>query len=214
MVLSSYAVTSYEVFPPDSKPYGLSYEEWSAKWMKWLASIPGEVNPSNDETGQFCATGQNATGPVWFLAGTSDKNGAERDCTIPEGKSILISPIDAIFTFKEAGIHTEAELRDAAKRDQDNVKIVELKVNDVEVITDYDKFRFQSPIFDIKLPQNNIAGYPPGPTQAVTDGYYIMLKPLPAGTYKIESMGHMFGPSGANPGASFISDVTYNITIK
>jgi hypothetical protein len=46
------------VFPPDSKPYGLTYAEWSAKWWEWFASISPESNPANDETGKNCAIDQ------------------------------------------------------------------------------------------------------------------------------------------------------------
>ena len=57
-----------EVYPIDSKLYGLTYGEWSAKWWQWVHSIPAENNPITDTTGIECARGQN--GPVWFLVGT------------------------------------------------------------------------------------------------------------------------------------------------
>src|SRR6476659_4355633 len=63
---SSSNLTMYSV---DSKPYGLSYGEWTAKWWQWLYSIQREVNPANDDTGKNCA--QDQSGPVWFLAGST-----------------------------------------------------------------------------------------------------------------------------------------------
>ena len=33
------------IFPIDSKPYNMSYPEWSAKWWIWALSIPAEENP-------------------------------------------------------------------------------------------------------------------------------------------------------------------------
>src|SRR5947209_6336709 len=33
------------VHPPCSKPYGLTYGEWSAKWWQWVYSIPVGTNP-------------------------------------------------------------------------------------------------------------------------------------------------------------------------
>ena len=56
------------VFPADSKPYGLSYGEWTARFWQWLHSIPKQDNPAADTTGKNCGLKQ--TGPVWFLPGT------------------------------------------------------------------------------------------------------------------------------------------------
>src|SRR2546425_9241391 len=56
------------VFPADSKPYGLTYPQWAAKFYQWGLSIPLQASPFNDDTGKNCA--QNQQGPVWFLGGT------------------------------------------------------------------------------------------------------------------------------------------------
>ena len=32
------------VFPINSKPYGLTYDEWTAKWWQWGYSIPKNIN--------------------------------------------------------------------------------------------------------------------------------------------------------------------------
>ena len=61
-------------FSIDSKPYGVSYLQWAAKWWQWLLSIPSDTNPAADKTGINC--GINQKGPVWFLAGTF--GGSER----------------------------------------------------------------------------------------------------------------------------------------
>jgi hypothetical protein len=39
-----------ELFQPDSKPYGLSYADWTARLWQWAYSIPKDVNPSYDDT--------------------------------------------------------------------------------------------------------------------------------------------------------------------
>src|SRR5262245_53465086 len=71
---------------PGTKPYGLTYGEWSAKWWQWVLSIPLNSNPMSDETGVNCGLKQE--GSVWFLAGTSGGQ-AERSCTIPSSKSVF-----------------------------------------------------------------------------------------------------------------------------
>lgn len=67
------------VFPVDSKPYGISYPDWTVRWWQWADSIPTPLNPASDKTGQNCA--QSQSGPVWFLAGTFGGK-AERPCSI------------------------------------------------------------------------------------------------------------------------------------
>jgi len=87
------------IFLPNEKPFGLTYQEWSADWWKWLLSSPNDSNPSTDRTGKYCSTNQNNAN-VWFLAGTSGGY-EERKCSIPEGMAILVSPIEVICTFAE-----------------------------------------------------------------------------------------------------------------
>ena len=79
------------VHPPNSKPYGLTYGEWSAQWWQWSLKIPAATNPNLDTTGAHCAEGQ--SGPVWFLAGWfpgAHPSVVIRECTIPAGKSLMI----------------------------------------------------------------------------------------------------------------------------
>lgn len=44
--------------PLPVKPYGMSYQEWSAKWWQWALSLPIDQNPFFDEQGA-CANGAN-----------------------------------------------------------------------------------------------------------------------------------------------------------
>src|SRR6478609_9348552 len=55
-------------FPLNSKPYGSTYGEWTAKWWQWALSIPKDINPGGDTSGKYCALKQ--SGPVWYLSGT------------------------------------------------------------------------------------------------------------------------------------------------
>jgi hypothetical protein len=53
-ITSSVPVTAVDsnisVFPPGSKPYGLTYGQWSIKWFQWALSIPNDKNPINDDS--------------------------------------------------------------------------------------------------------------------------------------------------------------------
>ena len=48
-----YVSAQPETFPPGTDPYGVSYNEWSAEWWKWLHSSPEDRNPATDTTGDF-----------------------------------------------------------------------------------------------------------------------------------------------------------------
>jgi hypothetical protein len=50
------------VFSLDSKPYGVPYAEWTARWWQWDFSMPEMNHPSLDLTDEKCAIGQE--GPV------------------------------------------------------------------------------------------------------------------------------------------------------
>jgi hypothetical protein len=128
------------VFPPDSKPYGLTYGEWTAKWWQWAFSIPEALNPMIDDTGRNCANNQ--TGPVWFLSGTSG-GAVTRQCTIPSDKGILIPIINVeCDSATDPTLDTEAELRACAKADQDTVIGKEITVDGLNV-GNLDSYRFQ-----------------------------------------------------------------------
>ncbi len=177
------------VLPPDAKPLGLTYAEWSAKWWQWLWSAPVDQNPGLDETGAFVDWGQE--GHVWFLApayfGTYD-----RTADIPTGHMLCID-LAATFTAITTGDGAnEQELRDAAAWVTNNVSniIFEIDGQRLENVGDY---RFTSPAgyFSYTLPENNMFQFFGLPVSAgtyddaVSDGYFVMVNPLSAGEHTI-----------------------------
>src|SRR5215471_4200380 len=53
------------VFPAEALPFGQDYAAWSVEWWQWAVSLPADVNPLLDETGELCAAAQR--GAIWFL---------------------------------------------------------------------------------------------------------------------------------------------------
>jgi len=175
------------VFPADSKPYGLTYGEWTAKWWQWGYSVPKDINPAYDDTGKNCAQKQN--GPVWFLAGTYG-HAVNRKCNIPVGKAILFPILNSECSFAEfPKLRTLSELRTCAKTIQDQVSSLKASV-DGRPIPSLQEYRIQSPPFNFTLPGNNILGLPANvATQAIADGNWVFLKPLSPGSHKITFRG-------------------------
>ena len=203
------ANTDVKIFPPDSRPFGLTYGEWTAKWWQWAYSLPEETNPMVDQDGRNCANNQN--GPVWFLAGTGG-GAVTRECAIPSDKGILI-PIINVECDSAAGpaIETEADLRSCAKADQDSVLTKEITINGVN-IPNLDSYRFQSPLFNLTYPENNIAGIAPQTATAISDGYWILLEPLPPGTHEIHFKAALGDPTAIGT-TNFALDVRYLLTV-
>jgi hypothetical protein len=175
------------VFSADSKPYDLTYGEWTAKWWQWGYSIPNNINPAYDDTGKYCVQKQN--GPVWFLAGTYG-HAVNRKCDIPFGKAILFPILNSECSFAEfPKLKTLSELRTCAKAIQDQVTTFNASVDGVN-IPNLQKYRIKSPPFNFTLPQNNILGMQANiTTQAIADGNWAFLKPLSYGNHKIVFRG-------------------------
>jgi hypothetical protein len=192
------------VYPPDSPPYNLTYGEWSAKWWQWVLSLPQDINPLVDQTGEHCAQAQ--SGPVWFLAGTFGGS-VERTCTIPEGKAILF-PILNSGNVKTDPSETEEDLRVTTKEAVDNPAILEASIDGVP-LHNLQNYRAESPLFNVTLPEGNIFGVPELNSEAVSDGYWIMLQPLPVGDHSV----NFRGADTAAAAGGLVTEVTYKLTI-
>jgi hypothetical protein len=198
------------VFSPDSTPYGITYGEWTAKWWQWSFSMPESDNPLVDDTGKNCA--KNQSGPVWFLAGTGGGS-VSRECTVPAGKGILIPIINVeCDSASDSSLDTEEELRACAKADQDQVIEKEIIVDGIK-IEDLDKYRFQSPLFNLTFPENNIAGLMPQTSKAVSDGFWVLLEPLSPGRHDIHFKAVLGGPAAIGS-TNFALDVKYVLTVS
>jgi hypothetical protein len=199
-----------EIFPPD----GLL----TADWWNWVIAIPSGINPLLDKTGDNCDVNQQ--GPVWYLVGTPGDTevgnlttgDAERDCVIPEGKKILFPIINTFcseLNDQISGPQVEEGLRQCAENNINAVDILEASI-DGKNITNFEKFRVQSPLFTITIPEDNafgITNFTDIPQKAISDGYWVEVKGLDPGEHTIEFTG---GATAFN----FVTHVLYHITIE
>lgn len=199
------------LYPPDSKPYGLTFGQWAMNWHKWLYSLPASINPATDTTGKNCGQGQ--SGPVWFLAGTTGGM-AIRTCTVPSGKAILFPIIASECSYSEnPNLSTESELASCALGPDNGVTHLELTI-DGRSIPDLSKYRAMSPLFSFVFPSDNVAGVKPGPTRGVADGYWAIISPLSAGNHTIHFKAVALQYTTTATATSFVIDTTYNLSIK
>lgn len=170
-------------------PFGMSWEEWTTRWWKWILSIPKKSNPGFDPTGEkFCVTDQSENKNVIFLVGTFG-GPAERTYVIPSGKAILIPIINFTFCSIDEPLElSEKELQIRAQNDIDDI-VEKYASIDGKMIDDIEKYRVRSQAFDIVYPKDNVFGIKGGPTKAVSDGYWIFVKPMDKSNHDLQVIG-------------------------
>jgi len=210
----AYAVP-VNIYPPGSNPYGVSYKENIENYYKYLLSVPSDQNPVKDRTGEKCAVGQtNSSSPVFYLA-NSGGGKAERACTVPYGKGVLIPIMVVEVSDKEVPNVPVEELHKIATKDQDSVTSLYLKIDDKEYDENYlSKFRIHTDAFDVVFPENMLYSAAPGKSKAVADGYYIITDVLPKGKHEVhyKSSLRCEGEDCFEP--EFEQDIKYALTVE
>jgi hypothetical protein len=213
------------IAPPNSVPYGASYALWGTAWWQWIFSLParapdGLPNPLFTDGAVDCSFGQ--SGQVWFLAGRIcfTCNGvvttAHRSCKVPTGTALffplLNGEADNIATTPAL---TLDQLKALAAQ---NAEASELHAsidgsplaNLFSYRAAFAPFRFTVPaidnifqLFGFSVPGTdwpNTSVFP-----VASDGYWLMVEPLPPGSHTIN-----FGGTGAG---GFQIDITYDLTV-
>jgi hypothetical protein len=211
------AAAAPTVVPANQNVLGMTPGDWSAAWWQYVLQIPADLNPATDTSGVNCGVDQ-ADGPAFFLTGnfTSDAK-VKRKCQVPEGKFLVIPIINTECSSLEAPPYyggNEKELRTCAAKSADSFDPASLVLSiDKVKEPNLKAFRVQSPVFDFHMPANNVLGLKSGKKigtsgtagVAVSDGYWVITKPLAAGEYVIHFEGSV--PDG------FAVDVTYDLTV-
>ena len=196
--------------PPDAGVDGLDLDAWSARSWQWFFSLPQDVNPYFDATGEICGYGQ--SGSVFFLSGA--EGSVERSCVIPQGVHVFVPLIGSECSTVEPPPffgRDEAELRRCASEAVDHAEsAVDMSVMamavDGERIADLASYRAVTPLFRLWLPQENLLGSEQTVAESVADGYQVMLSPLSLGEHEVVIT--VPGPQGEEP-----VTLTYTLTV-
>ena len=113
------------IFPPESKPFGLTYEEHIIKDWKRNLSIPVDKNPLEDKSGERVTYGVDPNSQLLYLSGNTGGT-TERTCRVPSGLGVFISVCDAVYSEAEKPGSSTQDLHTMAKKDQDNATDVSL----------------------------------------------------------------------------------------
>lgn len=198
------ADNSMSIVAPGSNPYGLTYEQHVENFWKWLLPLPKDLSPWNDPDGHNCASGQSGSNSSVFYLSGNGGGVSERTCKVPAGKGLFIPVSPMEISDKEAPNSSVEQLHEIAKKDQDSVTSLYLKIDDKEYNRqDLEGYRTDTKDFEVVFPKNAIFGASEGPSKAVADGYYVITEPLEKGNHTIVYKSTLSLP--------FAQDITYNI---
>jgi len=209
------------VFPPQAHPYGLSFQEWAARYWQRTLSLPV------DAASYAAPLSDGQSGEVWVLAGPlGSAPTATVKFSIPEGKAMLISPITYWADNADCPTFTDFtvdDLRGQVAEEWSQVTETTCTIDDVTIPglsnPQDSPYLFDSTVFSYTLPKYDTyptvlfgaTCIPNGTTihGAVAEGEFLMIKPLSVGQHIIHGTD-IVGPA-ASP--SLVVDVTYVITV-
>ena len=164
------------IYPVDSKPFGLTYSEWSVKWWQWILSIPKDQNPAFDDAGAFAGTRQDDSN-VFFLCQIIEtaKTIPWRTITLPSDKSIFMPIINWISI--QVNNEADDEMQRDAQMHTDEMANLQVTLDDIPV-ENLRNYRVLSPFFNVSFPLDNVFNVSPGNHRCVSDGFWLFFRPL------------------------------------
>ena len=134
-----------------------------------------------DPTGKFCGEGQSDPN-VFFLAGTLGGKAGRNDTCVVSSDKALFFPVLNIKSdiIRTGGFESIEGIKKFVNENQDAVAIVSAHINNVSIVN-LPTLGAQSQFFNLTYPENYAQGIESGHTIAVSNGTWIMLKPLPLG---------------------------------
>jgi hypothetical protein len=197
-------------FSRNSAPFNVSWEDWSKRWWIWCLNQGEERSPALDGSGIRCQQDQFYP-QVWFLAGTfGDK--AIRKCQVPSRKSLFFPIVNDLISFFEYPmLGTEPQLQDYAMRDLDTTTSLLVTIDGLNMDGLFN-LRVQTDIFEIRVPfTSDSRNY--SYTKAVSDGYWMFVKPLSHGRHKIQIRGEKLAYDEVRLNSS-MADKTFTVEVE
>ncbi|HWZ58406.1 MAG TPA: hypothetical protein VNW46_05460 [Gemmatimonadaceae bacterium] len=203
-------------FGPTAAPYGHDMIHWSQRWWKWAERVPASENPLVDSVGQTCVNGQR--GRVWNLPVLiAPATSGTRACTIPNGKALVVnlSGVWNDYPCPDTSFHPAPGQSLYAFLIQGAAPIVgaahDLTLTvDGQSLPNPTAYRFTSRALTYFTGSTTLdAVLDPCITgrrqAAISDGYFVMIKPLAPGRHVISSAAT--DPAGTTA-------VTYDLTVR
>jgi hypothetical protein len=223
-----------KVHPVDSDPLGTAHEEWAAQWWQWVAATEFE-DPAT--YGCNCDTSQTGDvfflGPQWGGFEVRDCTlSSSQSILITVINQIWIScppwgdlEYECPLAFEDGLLETAAAYPSPDWTIDQQVKIDECTIGNAAIQhyfvctqpfeihppdEGYSVFSDPEMDYDCADPweDGNECDAPVGPKLAIGCGWWMMVKPLPAGEHTIHILGSVNGPDD-----QFGAEITYNLTV-
>lgn len=196
-----------DIVPPSENYKGMSYADWATVWSKWLIS----EDPDNSvPTGILFTRGNVNYGPLGGLKGgplhlnsrsTFYKIGSAQETILPNTAifiPVLTSQWSVGSIFDGKKIRDELELRYCLNKDLDEtrkmwayIRLTKRGAKNIRLVRNLAEYRIESRMFRLNIPKksllNNKTENPmkPGNHDTIIGGYFVLLRSLPLGSYRI-----------------------------
>jgi hypothetical protein len=212
---------SPQIFPANK------VSELGDRWWQWITGVntATEVNPFKDVGQEGCDIGLQDNGKFLFLVGSAKNVTAfpetgfpEHECGIPQGTSILFPIVNVLCDNLEAPPffgENETDQRICANNLLDKAFDLHAEIDGYEV-KDPEQYRIDSPSggFNFTAVQNNPVFIPAGNGTGVSDGFWILLKPLKPGDHTITFSGKLDFRDVSNITMIFEFGATYFLEVQ
>jgi hypothetical protein len=228
------SVYAGDLFSKDEKPFGVSYDDWASKyWNTWIAKNADQANPKPGGCLIVNNANSNKSESMVMLMETADVvSPPTQVCKISSNQGIII-PL--WIGWCDTGGNKDVNLTECARRQNlgnigsevkvDGVPIAKLdvrqslisdklnyKINSLTNVTDSASKEFTLTI----PPDTHKPNQVPGTWRAVSQGWWVFLKPLPPGEHtifyniRVTPTGPLTSP-GTNP---HFADITYKLQVE
>lgn len=208
MMAGSALADSNIVVGADEKVYGKPLGEYANIWWQWANSMPDDESPVTDRTGARCHVNQH--GRVWFLAGGYGSSKISRKCSVPKDRHIFFPVINMLKYPGDGKPLTCKSAKESAAMNNNFLRSFLVSIDGQKIVNPA-FHRYASPdcfdLFDL-APKSMGA---PRVYPSATDGYWVMLKPLPPGPHRIKFRAEYHNPG--NGYGTMIQDIEYQLDI-
>jgi hypothetical protein len=222
MIPIAYAV---DVFHKDELPFGKPYEDWVQDWWRWNAAIPGDPETT------FAGVKENGClinkeGPVAMLIDPAIGGVLHQRCEISSNQGILFPAWSAECDGSVKGWQNKSfqELSKCArdldlgkvtvKTWVDNKPLAQVEAEDYKTINLINATELYTKAFNITTPENSQLQMDyPGIYPGAVHGWFIFLKPLPAGEHSVRYVNDV-RETTLGAGNTNNADITYSLNVK